>query len=672
MTNIEKEKSKKGPDGAGGLSATGEFWNGMADEERVAWYLKQKRGKDLKYKARDLGLVTAEIHHQHVQKRGRQAYNNLVSFATFFSMKKALGEEDPAKIATTWRKMLMNPSVDREEVVGNDNVLETCLWLFGGVKQYQDEGDVTSTGIRQAKQIKSREDLEGAAAHHMQVQTETRPAYVLPPAFSLKPDLPDERIMDTKVADHMLPNMPDTVPVPDHSFLTALGNDFVELQEGEKELEEEMARDVDRHKSEVKVLKGAGQPVNSKKVMNDAIVARGSVDRAITTIESKLQEAIGLHADFLLVLATMQGESYEGMKVELDLMAGEATAEYRSVVEQLTAVQSSISKDLQLTDDLIKQAKQDTQRLMSAFVAAESPYKQLRTTLVVHNKTVNQALRVKKKDARTLCEVNTAGVWNTTNPLCTYIKNLKTVTNFFGPESETIRAAAGLEHERLDGLTKRLMASNYFRTQVNFMTQHQMKDGVKNCCVTLSLRAMVQDVEDTILEIAGADVLSKPKMAEKMKGNGWSQGFKFHLMRFVQHEFVGVTNWCAGEAFLPIAGEFRMFGIHVGKLAGTLAEQICHFGKMSGDEVLTMCDFHYASVDGPRGVLVIPEGYIYTTVCMHELALQWGFGCETNEDKSCTLNVVNQLLSCWPSMDTGDWKEWAKHMRRSLEVKPDA
>ncbi len=346
MTNIKKEKSKKGPDGAAGLSATGEFWNGMADEERVAWYLKQKRGKDMKYKARDLGLVTAEIHHQHVQKRGRQASNNLVSFATFFSMKKALGEEDPAKIATTWREMLMNPSVGREEVVGNDDVLETCLWLFGGVKQYQDEGDETLTGVKQAKQIRSREDLEGAVAHHMEIQNAARPAYVLPPAFSLKPDLPDERIMDTKVADHMLPNMPDTVPVPDHSFLTALGKDFVELQEGEKELEEEMARDVDKWKLGVKSLKGAAQSANSKKLIGDAIVARGSVDRAVTTLESKLQEAVKLHGDFVILLASMQGEGYEGMKVELDLLLGESQADHQSICGQMNEVQATISKDL--------------------------------------------------------------------------------------------------------------------------------------------------------------------------------------------------------------------------------------------------------------------------------------------------------------------------------------
>ena len=180
MASIKKEKSKKGSDGAGGFSATGQFWSGMADDERVAWYLKQKRGKDMKYKARDLGLVTAEINHQHFQKRGRQAYNNLVSFGTFFSMKTALGEDDPAKIAANWREMLMNPSVGREEVIGNDGVLETCLWLFGGVKQYQDEGDETSTGIRQAKQIKSREDLVGAADHHLHVHNAARPAYVLP------------------------------------------------------------------------------------------------------------------------------------------------------------------------------------------------------------------------------------------------------------------------------------------------------------------------------------------------------------------------------------------------------------------------------------------------------------------------------------------------------------
>jgi hypothetical protein len=670
MAVIKKEKSKKGPGGVA-VSATGEFWTGMNEDERVAWYLKQKRGRDMKYKARDLGMVTAEIGHTHFQKRGREAFNNLISFGTFFTMKTSLGENDPAKIAQSWRNMLMNPEVGREECIGNEGVVETCLWLFGGVKQYQDEGDKLDTGIRQAKQIKSRDDLLGAADHHMQVQNAARPAYVLPHAVSLQPDLPDERVMDTKVPVHMLPTIADTVPVPDTSFLSALSSDFVELQEGEKELEEEMARDVDKHKSEVKLIKGAGQPVNSKKVMNDAIVARGSVDRAITTIETKLQEAIGLHADFVLVVATMQGESYEGMKVELDLMAGEATSEYRSIVEQLNAVQSSISKDLHLTDDLIKHAKQETQRLSSAFVATESPYKLFRTTLSVHNKTVNQAIKIKRKDSTTLCEVETVGKWKTTLPLCTYIKNLETLANHFGPESETIRAAGGLENARLDGLAKRVCQSQYFKTQINFMTQHQLKDGVRSCCVTLNLRAMIKDVEDTVREIAGDDCLARPKVIEKMKGAGWSAGFKFHLMRYVAHEFVGVTNWCAGECFLPILGEFRLAGVQVGKLAGTLSEQIVAFGKLSGNEVLAVCDFRYASSDGPRGLLIIPEGYIIMMLCSAGIALQWGFGCELREEKACSLDVINQLLTCWPSMSGGDWKDLQKWLTATVDENDD-
>jgi hypothetical protein len=659
MASIKKEKSKKGPDG-NAVSATGEFWHGMTDDERVAWYLKQKRGKDMKYKARDLGMVTAEIGHTHFQKRGRQAFNNLVSFGTFFSMKTGLGEDDPAKIAAAWREMLLNPEVGREEVIGNEGKLETCLWLFGGVKQYQDEGDEFSTGIRQVKQIRSREDLVGAADHHLHVQNAARPAYVLPQAVSLQPDLPDERVMDTKVPVHMLPTMQDTLPVPDTTFLSALGTEFVELQEGEKELEEEMARDVDKFKSDEKLTKAAEQPANSKKVMNDAIVARGSVDRAITTIESKLHETIGLLADFVVVLATVQGESYDGMKVELDQMASDATSEYRSVVEQLHAVQSSVSKDLLLTDDLIKHAKQETQRLSSAFVAAESPYKLLRTTLSVHNKTVNLAIKIRNKESKFVCEVGTVGKWTTTIPLCTYIKNLATVANTFSPDTATIRAAVCTDHERLDGLAKRLCASQYFRTQVNFMTQFQVKDNLKSVSVTLTLRAMIKDVEDTIRAAAGDACLARPKICEKMKGAGWSAGFKFHLMRYTAHEFVGVTNWCAGECFLPLLGEIRMVGVHVGKLAGTLSEQIVAFGKMSGNEVLEICDFRYASSDGPRGLLVIPEGYIMMMLCSAGMALHWGFGCEMPEDKACTLDVVNQLLSCWPSMDGGDWKEWQK------------
>jgi hypothetical protein len=191
--------------------------------------------------------------------------------------------------------------------------------------------------------------------------------------------------------------------------------------------------------------------------------------------------------------------------------------------------------------------------------------------------------------------------------------------------------------------------------------------------VTLSLRAMVVDVTDTIKAAAGDNVLVRPSIVEKMKGAGWSQGFKFHLMRYVQYEFVGVTNWCAGEGFLPISGEFRMFGIHIGKLAGTVADQISAFGKMAGNEVMRMCDFQYESIgDCPRGILMIPEGYIYTLICKQGIALQWGFGCDTVGDKRCTLNVVNQLLGGFPSLDAGDWKEWHKWLSANVDVAEDA
>jgi hypothetical protein len=236
-------------------------------------------------------------------------------------------------------------------------------------------------------------------------------------------------------------------------------------------------------------------------------------------------------------------------------------------------------------------------------------------------------------------------------------------------ESEFSRCGDAIEHERLDGLAKRLCASSYFRTQVNFMTQHQLKDNVRNCCVTLSLRAMITDVRDTVEAVVGRDATVQPMIVEKMKGAGWSQGFKFHLMRYVEHEFVGVTNWCTGEAFLPILGDFRVFGIQIGRLAGTLSEQVAAFSALSGNEVLHMCDIHYASGDtDSRGLLMIPEGYIFTLVCKHGIALQWGFGCNDVELKSATLKVVSQLLTCWPHLDAGDWKEWHKWLSANVEV----
>ena len=66
--------------------------------------------------------------------------------------------------------------------------------------------------------------------------------------------------------------------------------------------------------------------------------------------------------------------------------------------------------------------------------------------------------------------------------------------------------------------------------------------------------------------------------------------------------------------------------------------------------------------------MMIPEGYIFTLVCKHGIALQWGFGCNDVELKSATLKVVSQLLTCWPSLDAGDWKEWHKWLSANVEV----
>jgi hypothetical protein len=193
------------------------------------------------------------------------------------------------------------------------------------------------------------------------------------------------------------------------------------------------------------------------------------------------------------------------------------------------------------------------------------------------------------------------------------------------------------------------------------MTQQQLKDAKSSCCVTLSLKALITDVRNTVNAVAEPDAMSQPEIVEKMKGQGWAAGFKFHLMRYDQHEFVGVTNWCTGEAFLPILGDFRVFGIQIGKLVGTLCEQVAAFSALSGNEVLKLCDIHYACMEkDSRGLLMIPEGYIFSFVCQHGVALQWGFGCSDVELRGATLKVVKELLTCWPNLDGGDWKEWHK------------
>ena len=159
MSTISKEKKAS----ATNSSPTGEFFNRLTPDEKVAWYKKQKRSRELKHKPRDLGVVTMDASSRKGVKRGRQQYNDMISFASFCTMKKAMGEEDPSRLSEEWRKLLTTPGVKRDEVELPNGTKETVVGIFGGIRDYVDMYDEFATGVSENKQIKTQADFDATS-----------------------------------------------------------------------------------------------------------------------------------------------------------------------------------------------------------------------------------------------------------------------------------------------------------------------------------------------------------------------------------------------------------------------------------------------------------------------------------------------------------------------------
>ena len=141
------------------------------------------------------------------------------------------------------------------------------------------------------------------------------------------------------------------------------------------------------------------------------------------------------------------------------------------------------------------------------------------------------------------------------------------------------------------GYVEKVVASTYFKHQTKFLSDHLQKPNSGDSqSVAVTLKSLLREANAILEEVnfSGA-LVSKPTAAEA-KRDGWCMAFNSKFKMFKERQFVGVTNFCAGECFVGLQGSFKMAGVRVGKLDGDLKKQLATLSDLTTDHIRTETD----------------------------------------------------------------------------------
>ena len=138
---IKREKEQCVKEGKPAKSVTEQWLKSLKPEEETAWYARNRRCHQEKYKARSLTAQTISVtqSEEHIVSKGRRRVNDLIPFGIFLD-RQLLRGHSKIEIAEQWRQKLLDPAVHKEEVL-IDGVKEKCIEVFGSIQIYRDVGD---------------------------------------------------------------------------------------------------------------------------------------------------------------------------------------------------------------------------------------------------------------------------------------------------------------------------------------------------------------------------------------------------------------------------------------------------------------------------------------------------------------------------------------------------
>lgn len=172
-----------------------------------------------------------------------------------------------------------------------------------------------------------------------------------------------------------------------------------------------------------------------------------------------------------------------------------------------------------------------------------------------------------------------------TLPSCKYLSENQ-LDDSVGSDVEKLKAKSAaicVEHDDISKITSRVCSSSYYKNQMKYLADYVQKAEASSQGLVIGLKATQKEIANAFatglpdyMMQTPADAAGDAKAAER------AAGFNAQLMRMACHAHMGVTNFAVGEAFLILSGEARAAGVKIGKLAGSIPEQVANFQGMQG------------------------------------------------------------------------------------------
>ena len=141
--------------------------------------------------------------------------------------------------------------------------------------------------------------------------------------------------------------------------------------------------------------------------------------------------------------------------------------------------------------------------------------------------------------------------------------------------------------------------------------------------------------------------------------NTWASAFGVQLARYECYEFIGITTLGVGEAFFVLQGDFAVCGAPLGKLTGSVKDQLEAFAH-GGKEVADNITFCYRAVGGETcPIIVVPPASIVQICSKSAMVCTWSFGAHIPSQVELTRNTLKQVLDLWPAAaENPMYKSW--------------
>lgn len=184
----------------------------------------------------------------------------------------------------------------------------------------------------------------------------------------------------------------------------------------------------------------------------------------------------------------------------------------------------------------------------------------------------------------------------------------------------------------------------------------------------MTVRVINKDLSDVTSGVVNEKCLEPPAAAAKAGRGSWGRTLANQISMMKAHVHVGVTGFGLGEALLGVEGRVLVGGVRIGKLEGSLKDQIQVVKSADSktlDEILDFAfEYESATKKAENQILLVPPGYILTMCSPHYIGVHWSFGmCAEHLPK--VKETLAMLFESWPTVRSGEYEAFDVYVNKS-------